>query len=136
MPQAVMIRVTLCVLAFAALQGCATWRRQPLGVRDLLATRHEMAIRVHTDLGSMVRVQAPRILGDQVVGIVRQAPRRQDLSDVFAYSEDTVSVPISEIRAVDIHRISILRSVTGTLGVLSVMYVFLVHTVQPWPPPR
>lgn len=127
------MRKSACVVAcgLALLNGCATWRRQPLDARELLATRHEMAIRVHTDDGQTIVVPDPRIIADRLYGTIRREPVQRDLADVFPQEIDSVNVALARIVAVDIHRISILHTVGGIVSVAAVSVGFLWLTDRP-----
>ena len=87
------VRPVAVLLAALTLGGCMTWRPATTPVRALLAERGETVVRVRRHGGERLVVTAPRILGDTLFG-------------GLVSPSDPVAIPLADIEAVEVQRVS------------------------------
>jgi hypothetical protein len=109
------IRAPRLLLAAAAMTvpACHTWETQRQFPRDAAARNESATVRVHLKGGPIAEVERPTVVGDSLIGVIRDSNLR-------------FSVPVDSVVAVEVSHFSWLR----TIGLVpsAFILVFLIGT--------
>ncbi len=124
------IASTLMAAVALHLGGCTTWKVQELSPEQVIAEQSPNQVRVTKTDGTQFRVWEPRVRSDSLVGLGMPdnwgGARRRNPDKV------PVSVPVEEIRALEVHGTDAVKTGIAVVGglVLAGALVVSVHQMS------
>jgi hypothetical protein len=120
-----MMRLPYRVIAAVLLAStsCVTWQVQGPPPQESLSTPQEKA-RLTLSNGTVRVVNQTRLDGDRVRGTMSR-------STVGGAPSDTLSVPLSDIRQVELSRVSMGRTLGLVGGILAAAFIAFAATFEP-----
>lgn len=96
----------ICLTAISPLlSACATWRLAPIPPAQLIQEQDPNQVRVRRAGGETMTLQSPELVQDSVVGTSRGS---------------RASLPLSDVEAIEVRRISVFRTTALILGIVVV----------------
>jgi hypothetical protein len=101
----------LALLVATTLNGCTSWRVQPVSPEQLLNDEHPKAVRVQRPDSSRVILDSPRLVGDSLLGTTHGRP---------------AGVAVADITGIAVRRSNTLKTAGAIVGIAVAIPVVII----------